>query len=265
MLAAMAAIEPPKPTRSAGCCASAAGGRPALGGGRLRPREPSGGGAAAVLGLAGQPRRRRGRRGQGRPPGGPAPLGRRWDVADRTSPRRPRGGHPRAARANPRARAGAGRGRPRRRRLRRARPAPRPPPPAARPTSRPTSAAWSRSRSRGPSAHPRRRRARHRWCPPTAASTSPGGWLRRPGRPGPGCGGGRSRLPPGRRRTTACFIHRDYHPANTLWADGRLVGVVGLDRRVVGAALGRPRPHEITSPGTSGWRPPTGSWPPTGP
>ena len=24
----------------------------------------------------------------------------------------------------------------------------------------------------------------------------------------------------------ACFIHRDYHPANTLWADGRLVGVV---------------------------------------
>jgi aminoglycoside phosphotransferase (APT) family kinase protein len=24
----------------------------------------------------------------------------------------------------------------------------------------------------------------------------------------------------------ACFIHRDYHPANTLWAGGRLVGVV---------------------------------------
>jgi aminoglycoside phosphotransferase (APT) family kinase protein len=24
----------------------------------------------------------------------------------------------------------------------------------------------------------------------------------------------------------ACFIHRDYHPANTLWADGRLAGVV---------------------------------------
>jgi aminoglycoside phosphotransferase (APT) family kinase protein len=24
----------------------------------------------------------------------------------------------------------------------------------------------------------------------------------------------------------ACFIHRDYHPGNTLWADGRLVGVV---------------------------------------
>jgi aminoglycoside phosphotransferase (APT) family kinase protein len=24
----------------------------------------------------------------------------------------------------------------------------------------------------------------------------------------------------------ACFIHRDYHPANTLWTDGRLTGVV---------------------------------------
>jgi aminoglycoside phosphotransferase (APT) family kinase protein len=24
----------------------------------------------------------------------------------------------------------------------------------------------------------------------------------------------------------ACFIHRDYHPGNTLWADGRLTGVV---------------------------------------
>jgi aminoglycoside phosphotransferase (APT) family kinase protein len=28
--------------------------------------------------------------------------------------------------------------------------------------------------------------------------------------------------PPGR----PCFIHRDYHPGNTLWARGRLVGVV---------------------------------------
>jgi len=33
-----------------------------------------------------------------------------------------------------------------------------------------------------------------------------------------------------------CFIHRDYHPGNTLWADGRLVGVVDW----VGGSWGPP-------------------------
>ena len=39
-----------------------------------------------------------------------------------------------------------------------------------------------------------------------------------------------------------CFIHRDYHPGNTLW-DGPADRGGRLDRRVVGAAVGRPRPH----------------------
>lgn len=34
----------------------------------------------------------------------------------------------------------------------------------------------------------------------------------------------------------ACFIHRDYHPGNTLWAEGRLVGVVDW----VGGSWGPP-------------------------
>jgi aminoglycoside phosphotransferase (APT) family kinase protein len=34
----------------------------------------------------------------------------------------------------------------------------------------------------------------------------------------------------------ACFIHRDYHPGNTLWAGGRLVGVVDW----IGGSLGPP-------------------------
>jgi aminoglycoside phosphotransferase (APT) family kinase protein len=33
---------------------------------------------------------------------------------------------------------------------------------------------------------------------------------------------GRTESPPGPR----CFIHRDYHPENTLWSRGRLTGVV---------------------------------------
>jgi len=33
-----------------------------------------------------------------------------------------------------------------------------------------------------------------------------------------------------------CFIHRDYHPANTLWQDGRLTGVVDW----VGGSWGPP-------------------------
>ena len=41
----------------------------------------------------------------------------------------------------------------------------------------------------------------------------------------------------------ACFIHRDYHPGNTLWAGGRLTGVVDWTGGVVGAAIGRPRAH----------------------
>lgn len=37
--------------------------------------------------------------------------------------------------------------------------------------------------------------------------------------------------PPGRR----CFIHRDYHPGNTLWSDGRLTGVVDWTSASVGS------------------------------
>ena len=49
-------------------------------------------------------------------------------------------------------------------------------------------------------------------------------------------GGGRSRWRPGRRRPGQCFIHRDYHPGNTLWAEGRLTGVVDW----VGGSWGPP-------------------------
>jgi aminoglycoside phosphotransferase (APT) family kinase protein len=38
--------------------------------------------------------------------------------------------------------------------------------------------------------------------------------------------------PPGR----TCLIHRDYHPGNTLWAEGRLTGVVDWTQASIGPA-----------------------------
>jgi aminoglycoside phosphotransferase (APT) family kinase protein len=38
--------------------------------------------------------------------------------------------------------------------------------------------------------------------------------------------------PPGR----ICLIHRDYHPGNTLWQDGRLTGVVDWTQASIGPA-----------------------------
>ncbi|HUF83719.1 MAG TPA: phosphotransferase [Acidimicrobiia bacterium] len=35
--------------------------------------------------------------------------------------------------------------------------------------------------------------------------------------------------------TETCFIHRDYHPGNTLWSDGRLAGIVDWTAASVGS------------------------------
>ena len=53
-------------------------------------------------------------------------------------------------------------------------------------------------------------------------SASPPGWSRRP-RLWEHAIDVASQLPPEGRR---CFIHRDYHPENTLWSRGRLTGIV---------------------------------------
>ncbi|MDE3074514.1 MAG: phosphotransferase [Chloroflexota bacterium] len=39
------------------------------------------------------------------------------------------------------------------------------------------------------------------------------------------------RVPPGR----SCFIHRDFHPENTLWLDGRLTGIVDWTAASIGS------------------------------
>ena len=62
-----------------------------------------------------------------------------------------------------------------------------------------------------------------------------------------------------------CFIHRDYHPGNTLWRGPQLVGVVDW----IGGSWGPPSSTWATCAstwsGSWGRRPPTGSWPPTRP
>ena len=194
--------------------------------------------------------------------------------------RRPRGGCPGAARPHPGAGAAAGRRRPRRRLLRRARPAARPPSRRAARPARPGPGRPGRGAGRGPPARPRRRRpggegARDRGPAPRAATRPVPDYHRfyEPETLVPPAWSTRPRLwerafavaagpPPDDR---ACFIHRDYHPGNTLWTGGRLTGVVDW----IGGSWGRPRSTwgtcGSTWPPISAWPSRTGSWPPTTP
>jgi aminoglycoside phosphotransferase (APT) family kinase protein len=60
--------------------------------------------------------------------------------------------------------------------------------------------------------------------------------------------------------TPTCFIHRDYHPGNTLWSRGRLVGVVDWTSGSWGPACIDLPTCDGTSSRTTGWTRQTNFW-----
>ena len=193
-------------------------GRPA-GGDALGPgggRRARRGRPAAREPVAGQPPARSGRRPRARA----APLGAAGLGARRPGPHRcARGAGTRAAGRHPRAGTRARGGRPGCRSLRRPGPAHHATPWTAfhgRPPVGPLATALADIHAVDPAG-----------IPPTAATTSPTAWPCRPGPPIATSGNGRSPWPTAPPpELPERFIHRDFHPGNTLWEGAELTGVV---------------------------------------